>query len=85
MTRRTLPLADFRAACAAQGVPREHMAFMCPVCGTVQSIASLMAAGASQAAADKYIGFSCEGRLTNAGPAVQGRPAPGRPAPRRRG
>lgn len=78
MSSRIQTLADFKAACAAQGMPREHIAVMCPICGTAQSIASLIAAGASQEHAVNAIGFSCEGRLTGAGPAVQGRPAPGR-------
>lgn len=70
----------------AQGVSSEkHIAFVCPVCSTVQSIASLMCAapevaGASggivpastlsEEVARKLIGFSCEGRLTNVGPFV---------------
>lgn len=53
----------------AQGVvAREHIAVVCPICATVQSIASLTRAGADVAEAERMIGFSCEGRLTNAGP-----------------
>jgi hypothetical protein len=52
-----------------QGVSsREHIATVCPICGTAQSIASLMRAGASAEDAERAIGFACEGRLTNAGP-----------------
>lgn len=75
MTLRIQTLAEFKAACATQDMPRDHIAVMCPICGTIQSIASLAAAGASPAAAERAIGFSCEGRFTNAGPAKQGRPA----------
>lgn len=45
-----------------------HLAFRCPMCGTVQSMASLVRAGATTDQAEKAIGFSCEGRWTNAGP-----------------
>jgi hypothetical protein len=41
---------------------------VCVTCGTVQSMASLVVAGASPEEAETLIGFSCEGRLTGAGP-----------------
>lgn len=67
----TLTIEQFHQRLKAQGVTsRKHVAFKCPICGTVQSIASLKAAGASDETAEKIIGFSCEGRLTNAGPAA---------------
>lgn len=47
---------------------REHVAFKCVICGTIQSMASLIRAGATPDEAEKLIGFSCEGRLTDAGP-----------------
>lgn len=59
---------EFRRRLDAQGVEREHCATICPVCGTVQSIASLRAAGATEDRAATLAGFSCEGRLTAAGP-----------------
>lgn len=53
----------------AQGVSsNKHVAFVCPVCGTVQSMASLVAAGCPKDKVESYIGFSCEGRWTGAGP-----------------
>lgn len=53
----------------AQGVSsRDHMAMVCPRCGTVQSIVSWMRAGAVYEVAERYTGFSCVGRLTKAGP-----------------
>ena len=63
-------VADWHARMKAQGVAgTEHIAFKCPMCGTVQSIASLVRAGVDPKDAEgKYIGFSCEGRFTNAGP-----------------
>lgn len=54
-----------------QGVStREHIAFVCPICGTAQSMASLIAAGVNPEKVESYIGFSCEGRWTDAGPWV---------------
>lgn len=72
MSTETITLAEAHARMKAQGVsaPR-HFAFRCPVCGTVQSMASLVAAGASPKQAERSIAFSCEGRLTNAGPAAR--------------
>lgn len=53
----------------AQGVStREHIAFKCINCGTVQSMASLIKAGCPAPDAERYVGFSCEGRFSNAGP-----------------
>ena len=62
-------LPAFHARLHAQGVAdRNHNAFVCPICGTVQSMASLVEAGATPEKAESIIGFSCEGRLTKAGP-----------------
>lgn len=68
MTITTMTLEMFRAALKAQGVPREHMAFVCPMCGTVQSANDLIAAGAGNdfSEVEKYLGFSCVGRWTGA-------------------
>lgn len=65
-----MPLAEFLAALKAQGVPRQHLAFRCVMCGTIQSMASLIRAGAGkdQDAVERFLGFSCVGRWTNAGP-----------------
>jgi hypothetical protein len=53
----------------AQGASaREHIAFKCPVCETVQSMASLKRAGCPDDKLEKQIGFSCEGRWSKAGP-----------------
>lgn len=57
----------------AQGVSaREHIAFKCPICSTVQSMASLVHWGAPADKVENYIGFSCEGRFSGAGPYVDG-------------
>lgn len=65
----TLLVAEMHARMRAQGVSnRQHIAFVCPVCGTIQSIASLVLAGCTPVAAERAIGFSCEGRFSNAGP-----------------
>lgn len=68
--RETIPLDEFLGRLKAQDVAREDLAFICPMCRTVQSMRSLIEAGAGSEASDveKYIGFSCVGRWTNAGP-----------------
>jgi hypothetical protein len=67
--RTTMTLEAFHAAVRAQGQPPEHVAVRCPRCGTVQSAADLIAAGAGPdfEAVEKYLGFSCVGRFTGAG------------------
>jgi hypothetical protein len=53
----------------AQGVSaREHVALKCPMCGTVQSMATLLKAGANADNVESFIGYSCEGRFSDAGP-----------------
>ncbi|OEC43162.1 hypothetical protein A7D27_10110 [Pseudomonas sp. 1D4] len=66
---KTATLDEYRALMKAQGVPREHTAFRCPMCSTVQSAADLLAAGAGNnlAAVEPYLAFSCVGRFTGAG------------------
>ena len=64
-----ITVAEFHNRLRGQGVPNQnHAALVCPICGTVQSMASLIAAGASPEQAERSIGFSCEGRITGAGP-----------------
>lgn len=60
--------AEFNKALDAQGVPPGHRCFKCPMCGTIQSAADLIRAGVSPDDVGKYIGFSCVGRWTDAGP-----------------
>ncbi len=77
MTVERIELDEFHARAKAQGVPREHIATVCVMCGEVQSMASLMLAGADAEEAEKMLGFSCIGRLTGAGPAKH---TPGKPS-----
>lgn len=74
---KTMSLDEFQAALKAQGVSLEHLAVKCPMCGTVQSAADLILAGAGEnfAAVEKYLGFSCVGRFTNAKPWRKGDPS----------
>ena len=69
--------AEFVAQAKAQGVPRVHVAYKCPVCGTIQSATSLINAGAGKDldTVEKFEGFSCVGRWTKAGPFHKGDPA----------
>jgi hypothetical protein len=62
-----ISLADFHLLLRAQNVPREHMAFHCPMCGTLQSATDLIKAGAGTTFDDveKYLAFSCVGRFTH--------------------
>lgn len=68
MSREQISIEEFRARLKAQGLQREHAAFKCPVCATVQSLASLIKAGDDPKTAETHVGFSCEGRFSNAGP-----------------
>lgn len=68
MTAERISIAEFHARCKAQGVSAvQHVATKCPVCGTVQSMASLIKAGAPADRVENLIGFSCEGRFSGAG------------------
>lgn len=63
----TLQLEEFRSRIKDQNVfDRQHAAFRCPMCKTVQSIQSFVSAGVDLDEAEKFIGFSCVGRMTGA-------------------
>lgn len=66
---KTMTVIEFHDALIAQGVGREDLAFICPMCKTVQSAADLIVAGAGANfdEVEKYLGFSCVGRFTGAG------------------
>lgn len=66
---KTISVAELHAQLKAQGVPREHLAFVCPRCDTVQSATDLIDAGAGESfqEVEKFLGFSCVGRWTGAG------------------
>lgn len=70
----TLSLAEWLERLKAQGVARHDLAFVCPMCATVQSPQDLINAGAGATFEDveKYVAFSCVGRWTGApGPRVK--------------
>lgn len=70
-----LTLQQFQQSLLDQGVPPEHYAVKCPVCGTIQSGYDLIRAGAGntfEEVATSHLGFDCIGRFTNAGPHTRG-------------
>lgn len=66
---KTMTLDEFHAALKEQGVPREHLALVCPMCGVVQSAHDMIAAGAGKdfEEVERFLGFSCVGRFMNSG------------------
>jgi hypothetical protein len=75
-TMRRITIAEFHAELKAQGVSsNDDIAFKCPMCGTIQSGRDLIATGAGTNFDDveKYVGFSCVGRFTDA-PAPRAEP-----------
>jgi hypothetical protein len=67
----TISLADLHAKLQGQGVSsKNHFAFRCPICSTIQSAQDLIDAGAgiNFETVENKIGFSCIGRFTKAGP-----------------
>lgn len=75
---RKIKAEELHAEMKAQGVKdRQDIAFRCVICGTVQSMRSMIDAGVEPARVENVIGFSCEGRWRNAGPANNGRPGKG--------
>lgn len=73
---RKIAAEQFHAEMKAQDVKdRVDIAFKCVMCATVQSMRSLIHAGAPVDKVENQIGFSCEGRWRNAGPAKDGKPA----------
>jgi hypothetical protein len=59
---------EFLGRIKVQGVSSKHIALVCPICGTVQSMASLIKVGAKPETVEGFFGFSCEGRFSRAGP-----------------
>jgi hypothetical protein len=64
-----MTLAEFIAACKAQSPSHDLIVFRCPMCATLQTARDLITAGAGADfdAVEKYLGFSCVGRFTDAG------------------
>lgn len=66
--RRIISIEQLQAELKAQGVERDHYAFVCPICSTVQSMALLRKHMGERAdEAETFIGFSCVGRFSDAG------------------
>lgn len=65
---RQITLEELLNELEAQEVPRMHFAVRCPACNTIQSPMSFILHGVSLDDYAKYIGFSCIGRFTGAGP-----------------
>lgn len=72
-----ITLQQYREQLKLQGVgDREHVAFRCPACRTVQSFASLQKRGGmSKDIAMRALGHACEGNAKSAPPAKDGKPA----------
>lgn len=66
---KTLTLEEFHAQAKTQKVIREDVAFICPMCGTVQSSRLLISegVGACYESVKTIIGFNCVGRYTGKG------------------
>lgn len=64
-----LTLIEFHSLAKAQNVVREDIAFICPMCGTVQSSHLLISegVGACYDTVKTILGFSCVGRFTGKG------------------
>lgn len=64
-----VPIAEFVERMRAQGVPVENVAFICPMCQTIQTGLDLIESGAGEDMdeVDKFLGFSCVGRFLGAG------------------
>ena len=68
-----IEIKDFIAEAEARfGENRKKWKFICPICGTPQSAEDLVAAGVDKAKVSDYVGFSCIGRWTDAGPHKKG-------------
>lgn len=66
---RVFTVDEFHAELKKQEVPsREDLAFVCPMCRTVQSARDLIAAGAGSTfdGVERFLAFSCVGRWTGA-------------------
>jgi hypothetical protein len=69
--RRIIPIAEFAAEARKRfGDDPQHWKFVCPMCGTAQSAADLLATGKftpGAGEANRVLGFSCIGRFTGQG------------------
>lgn len=76
MSVEQINVAELHKRFTAQGVSeREDIAFKCIRCGTIQSGRDFMrATGKTFDEIERWLGFSCIGRFTNAGPHKDGTP-----------
>lgn len=65
---RKIAIEQLRKEIAAQGVPQEHVAVVCPACGFVQSEVDFVKAGVPRGDVPTVLGFSCVGRYSDAKP-----------------
>lgn len=68
---KTITLKEYHAALRKQGTKdKSKLLLICPMCGTMQCANDLILAGAGKTFEEvvEYLGFSCVGRFTNAGP-----------------
>ena len=66
-----ISIEEFHKRLRAQGVKDQaRLAFVCPMCGTIQTAQDLISAGAGAdfKSVEKYLAFSCVGRFTGAPP-----------------
>lgn len=59
-------LAEFKRRLDAQMVPKPDVAFVCPMCRTVQSRRDFLGVGMKPDDVQKYLAYSCIGRWTGA-------------------
>lgn len=73
---RTITTKELQKELRSQGVSSLDLAFICPMCGTVQSARDLINAKAGNTfdEVEKYLGFSCIGRFTSTGPHIKNTP-----------
>jgi hypothetical protein len=57
-------MAELKRRLDAQKLPKLDVAFVCPMCRTVQSERDFVAAGIALDKIEKYLGYSCIGRWT---------------------
>lgn len=68
---KTMTMDEYWNALKAQGTKKHtELCMICPMCGTVQNGADLIAAGAGKTWEDveQYVGWSCVGRWTHGKP-----------------
>ena len=65
MSRKIISKAEYLALLNDQGVDLIDAKHICPMCKTAQSAQDFVDAGIDRTEVEKYIGFSCIGRVDN--------------------